>query len=275
MSSPAYASAPSARAVAAALMSGHRWRSGSYRLAGAISASSAPPRSSRSVARSLSTTPVSAWRGPGRPPVDHRRAEPGFGGHFPEGLRAPLGAAGDRRPRQADKVGRASERAAERRRPGDRDAALHAGDPARLEPLHAVHVGRLTGRDRRPDPRRIAGVALARLEARPRPRTVAVNAGRPPLAASSSKIRASKPSMAITRRRRPGDTTVSASRVGAASSRRAGRPREQERGAHRRRARRRRWSCAMTDCVPMSRSDMPPAPALLPPAPGSRQTRRQ
>ena len=61
-------------------------------------------------------------RRPGRPPVDDGGAQPGVRGDFPERLHAPLGAARDRRTRQAQQIGDAVDRAAERRALGRRPA---------------------------------------------------------------------------------------------------------------------------------------------------------
>ncbi len=216
--------------------------------------------------------PVSGWRGPGRPPVDHRRAEPCLGGHFPEGLRAPLGAAGDRRPRQPDEIGRAAKRAAERGRSGDRDAALHSGHPARLEALHAVHVGRLAGRDRGPDAGRIAGVALAWLESCPCP----LNRRRQRRQTSGGGELIEDPLVEAV----DGDDAQAQARRhdgqgvarGCGPSRRAGRPREQERGGAKReradgdgRAPRLTRRLSPRTCRPRNGLPLPP---------GSRQTRR-
>ena len=97
-------------------------------------------------------------RGPRRPPVHHDRPQPGVRRHLPDGLLAPLVPACDPRTRQAEQIGRGLNGAAEPRRFARRHRTLESGDAPRFESLDSVHVGRLSRRDRRPDPRGIASV---------------------------------------------------------------------------------------------------------------------
>ena len=87
--------------------------------------------------------PRAGRRGPCRPPVHDRGSQPRFLGDFPDRLRAPLVAAGDRRPRQPHQIGRAREsRGRARRSPDDTIPWMPATRLVSMA-VHAVHLGRL------------------------------------------------------------------------------------------------------------------------------------
>ena len=122
---------------------------------GAISASSGPPCSSRSVARSLSTTPLADTAGH----VAHqltttvrRPAAAATSQNVFSCRSVPL--AIDGRVNRSRSVETRSSRAGARVIARVQDAA-EPGDAARFEALHAVSTGRLSGRDGGPEPRRI------------------------------------------------------------------------------------------------------------------------
>ena len=154
-------------------------------------------------------------RGPGRPPVDDRRAQSGARGDFPERRNQPLVARRDGRARQPQQVGRRRERrpdaaircAAGRRarRPGAIRArgcrVVPAAAPSRSSSTRAPDRGR-----------RPTGIVATLCPSSRR------TPGSRPAARRRSSVATSTPSIAMTTTRWPVGTTVSA---GAAAARRA------------------------------------------------------
>ena len=204
---------------------------------------------------------------PGRPPVDDHGAKASFRGHFPECLRATLAAARDRRTSSGgrdrsrhESRGRAARVARSRRCHGLRRGVAFRG-PAR----HARQAAARSRRSSRPAPDHLRLPAATRAARAHRP-GAAVRAGSRPLADSESKIRASKPSIAMTRTRRPVGTTVNCiARCRAAP--RFRRPRQQQRRAGKR-------DCARRDGAAPGRLRAP-APVTLRSAISRQEHRRR